>query len=160
ADFAPTPCRVLPPRRSTSEEPVRRQRSQGRRTGQSCPILAARWRLLTWLDPRWGNRLAREMPTPGQNSRRSDRTPHLPQVEAAVLGVRFAAKPRNRWLRYNIVMEDFTDLKRDALAQHLRKEIQGEVRFDHASRKLYSTDASIYQIEPLGVVIPRTVEDL
>jgi FAD/FMN-containing dehydrogenase/Fe-S oxidoreductase len=57
-------------------------------------------------------------------------------------------------------MEDFTDLKRDALAQQLRKEIQGEVRFDHASRKLYSTDASIYQIEPLGVVIPRTVEDL
>src|SRR5438477_10216306 len=57
-------------------------------------------------------------------------------------------------------MEDFTDLKRDALAQHLRKEIQGEVRFDHASRRLYSTDASIYQIEPLGVVIPRTVEDI
>ena len=57
-------------------------------------------------------------------------------------------------------MEDFTDLKRDALAQQLRKEIEGEVRFDHASRKLYSTDASIYQIEPLGVVIPRSVEDL
>jgi FAD/FMN-containing dehydrogenase len=57
-------------------------------------------------------------------------------------------------------MDDFTELKREALARHLRKEIQGEVRFDLASRKLYSTDASIYQIEPLGVVIPRTVADL
>ncbi|MBI4614615.1 MAG: FAD-binding protein [Planctomycetes bacterium] len=40
----------------------------------------------------------------------------------------------------------------------LRREIDGEVRFDRVSRLLYSTDASIYQIEPLGVVIPRTIE--
>src|SRR6266849_1220111 len=57
-------------------------------------------------------------------------------------------------------MTDFTQLKRDALVRHLRRQIQGEVRFDPTSRKLYSTDASIYQIEPLGVVIPRTVEDI
>jgi FAD/FMN-containing dehydrogenase/Fe-S oxidoreductase len=57
-------------------------------------------------------------------------------------------------------MDSFTELKRDALARHLRRHIQGEVRFDRASRALYSTDASIYQIEPLGVVIPKTVEDL
>src|SRR5437588_8666249 len=57
-------------------------------------------------------------------------------------------------------MENFTELKRDTLAQHLRRHIQGEVRFDATSRRLYSTDASIYQIEPLGVVIPRTVEDV
>ncbi|MBY0528299.1 MAG: FAD-binding protein [Gemmataceae bacterium] len=57
-------------------------------------------------------------------------------------------------------MDDFTELKRDALARHLRKHIQGEVRFDAPSRHLYSTDASIYQIEPLGVVIPRSIEDL
>src|SRR5205809_595555 len=63
-------------------------------------------------------------------------------------------------VRYNDSMHDFTELKRDALARHLKKEIQGEIRFDYGSRKLYSTDASIYQIEPLGVVIPRTVEDL
>src|ERR1700694_4741646 len=54
---------------------------------------------------------------------------------------------------------DFTEYKRNSLAQHLRRHIQGEVRFDATSRRLYSTDASIYQIEPLGVVIPRTVED-
>src|ERR1700757_5104816 len=57
-------------------------------------------------------------------------------------------------------MNSFTELQRDHLARHLRKHLTGEVRFDAASRKLYSTDASIYQIEPLGVVIPRTVEDV
>ncbi len=54
----------------------------------------------------------------------------------------------------------FTEQRRIALADHLRKHIAGEVRFDNTSRKLYSTDASIYQIEPLGVVIPRSVEDV
>jgi FAD/FMN-containing dehydrogenase/Fe-S oxidoreductase len=57
-------------------------------------------------------------------------------------------------------MDDFTELKRDALGRHLGKNIAGEVRFDRASRKLYSTDASIYQIEPLGVVIPKSVADI
>jgi FAD/FMN-containing dehydrogenase/Fe-S oxidoreductase len=57
-------------------------------------------------------------------------------------------------------MPDFTDIKRDALARHLRKHIRGEVRFDPTSRRLYSTDASIYQIEPLGIVIPRSAEDV
>src|ERR1700676_3031330 len=57
-------------------------------------------------------------------------------------------------------MTHFTELQRNALAEHLRKHLQGEVRFDVASRRLYSTDASIYQMEPLGVVIPRTAEDV
>src|SRR3989475_1618973 len=43
-----------------------------------------------------------------------------------------------------------------SLAARLRKEMEGEVMFDAASRGRYSTDASIYQIEPLGVVVPRT----
>src|SRR5512146_1113158 len=42
----------------------------------------------------------------------------------------------------------------------LRKHFSGDIRNDPASRLLYSTDASIYQIEPLGVVIPRTQDDL
>src|SRR5438094_9928868 len=57
-------------------------------------------------------------------------------------------------------MTDFVEQKRAALAKHLRGHIAGEVRFDPTSRRLYSTDASIYQIEPLGVVIPRTPEDV
>ena len=46
-----------------------------------------------------------------------------------------------------------------ALASRLKKEIKGEVLFDAATRGRYSTDASIYQIEPIGVVIPQTEED-
>jgi len=46
------------------------------------------------------------------------------------------------------------------LAAHLRREIEGEVWFDPASRGRYSTDASIYQIEPIGVVAPRSAEDI
>jgi FAD/FMN-containing dehydrogenase/Fe-S oxidoreductase len=46
------------------------------------------------------------------------------------------------------------------LVAALKKRISGEVRFDKVSRFLYSTDASIYEIEPLGVVIPRTHEDV
>jgi len=57
-------------------------------------------------------------------------------------------------------MSDSTELKRTVLAQHLRGHIAGEVRFDPTSRRLYSTDASIYQIEPLGVVVPRTTDDI
>ncbi|MFQ5752154.1 MAG: anaerobic glycerol-3-phosphate dehydrogenase subunit C, partial [bacterium] len=46
------------------------------------------------------------------------------------------------------------------IVQELNKRIQGEVRFDKYSRLLYSTDASIYEIEPLGVVIPKSTEDV
>src|SRR5262245_23043522 len=42
----------------------------------------------------------------------------------------------------------------------LGKKFSGEIRTDAASKILYSTDASIYQIEPLGVALPRTQEDL
>ena len=42
----------------------------------------------------------------------------------------------------------------------LSKCFTGDIRNDLASRILYSTDASIYQIEPQGVVIPRTQDDL
>jgi FAD/FMN-containing dehydrogenase len=42
----------------------------------------------------------------------------------------------------------------------LRRCFTGGIRTDLASRILYSTDASMYQIDPLGVVFPRTQEDL
>ena len=40
-----------------------------------------------------------------------------------------------------------------ALRRDLEAQIDGEVRFDKISRALYSTDASVYQIEPAGVVV-------
>ncbi len=48
-----------------------------------------------------------------------------------------------------------TDLEHD-----LRRVVQGEVRFDKMTRLLYSTDASIYQVEPIGVVLPRDTGDV
>src|SRR5580704_14778473 len=45
------------------------------------------------------------------------------------------------------------------VASRLRKEVRGEVLFDAFSRGRYSTDASIYQVMPIGVVVPRTEED-
>ena len=46
------------------------------------------------------------------------------------------------------------------MQRELEKQIEGEVRFDTISRALYSTDASVYQIQPLGVVIPKTRDDI
>lgn len=48
----------------------------------------------------------------------------------------------------------------DTLAIQLKKTIDGEVRFDDGSRALYATDASNYRQVPIGVVIPRTVNDV
>jgi len=47
-----------------------------------------------------------------------------------------------------------------ALYEELRHAIEGEVRFDPYAKALYSTDASIYQIEPIGVVIPKHAGDV
>jgi len=46
------------------------------------------------------------------------------------------------------------------LENALRRVVRGSVRFDAGSRLLYSTDASMYQVEPLGVVIPRHADDV
>ena len=47
-----------------------------------------------------------------------------------------------------------------ALKAELQRVISGEVRFDEISRALYSTDASVYQIKPVGVAIPKTRGDI
>jgi FAD/FMN-containing dehydrogenase/Fe-S oxidoreductase len=48
----------------------------------------------------------------------------------------------------------------DPLAARLAAEVDGEVRFDRIARALYATDSSVYQIEPRGVVVPRTRDAL
>ena len=63
------------------------------------------------------------------------------------------------WVRYyRMVMRNITPGD-SALAARLRREVRGDVLFDAASRGRYSTDASIYQVEPVGVVVPQTEED-
>ncbi len=46
--------------------------------------------------------------------------------------------------------------QRSLLAKRLAKEMRGQVLFDVASRGRYATDASIYQIMPIGVAVPQT----
>src|SRR5882724_5217306 len=46
------------------------------------------------------------------------------------------------------------------LQSALTQKVSGEVRFDRLDRALYSTDASVYQIVPLGVVLPKTRDDV
>ena len=47
-----------------------------------------------------------------------------------------------------------------ALRDALAGAVMGEVRFERLDRALYSTDASVYQIVPLGIVLPKTVDDI
>ena len=47
-----------------------------------------------------------------------------------------------------------------ALAEALRPQVRGEVRFDRGSRALYATDGSNYRQVPIGVVLPRDVDDV
>ena len=47
-----------------------------------------------------------------------------------------------------------------SVKETLRKEIEGDVRFDDITREIYSTDASIYRMLPICVVIPKTVQDV
>src|SRR5208337_2823640 len=46
------------------------------------------------------------------------------------------------------------------LEAELKSHVEGEVRFDAGSRAAYSTDSSNYRQVPIGVVVPRSVEDV
>ena len=52
------------------------------------------------------------------------------------------------------------DVDVNRLQLELRKNVEGEVRFDRGSQVVYSVDASNYQQTPLGVVIPKSYEDV
>ena len=55
---------------------------------------------------------------------------------------------------------DISDAEVGAIAHELRGQIAGEVRMDRYNRLMYSTDASIFQMTPVGVVVPRTADDV
>src|SRR5882724_1489199 len=48
----------------------------------------------------------------------------------------------------------------DALAAELRATVSGEVRFDDGTRALYAVDGSNYRQVPIGVVIPKTIDEV
>ena len=51
-------------------------------------------------------------------------------------------------------------IQADPLEAALVSLVKGQVRFSRHDRLLYSTDASLYQVEPLGVVVPADAEDV
>ncbi|ELY61199.1 FAD-binding and (Fe-S)-binding domain-containing protein [Natronolimnohabitans innermongolicus] len=52
------------------------------------------------------------------------------------------------------------DVERPDLVADLERRVEGDVRFDSYSRQLYATDASIYEVTPIGVVFPRSTADV
>jgi FAD/FMN-containing dehydrogenase/Fe-S oxidoreductase len=60
----------------------------------------------------------------------------------------------------NVIAGSTTRIGDPRLAARLARETQGEVLFRPADRGRYATDASIYQQEPIGVLVPRSVEDV
>ncbi|MGH9141674.1 MAG: FAD-binding and (Fe-S)-binding domain-containing protein, partial [Vicinamibacterales bacterium] len=62
--------------------------------------------------------------------------------------------------RRDIHPRSATPESRDRLATDLRHAISGEVRFDDGSRALYATDGSNYRQPPIGVVIPKQIDDV
>ena len=62
------------------------------------------------------------------------------------------AKINNRLVKKILTYCNDACDNRKAIKAELKKRIEGDIRFDKYSRLLYSTDASIYQIEPIGVV--------
>lgn len=70
-------------------------------------------------------------------------------------------KPAAKTARANVGGQPLTAAANvEALRRDLEAALEGEVRLDRISRVLYSTDASVYQIQPLGVIVPRTSDDL
>jgi len=52
------------------------------------------------------------------------------------------------------------DVERPALVAALQRRVDGEVRFDTYTRQLYATDASAYEVTPVGVVFPTATADV
>src|SRR5438445_12758068 len=61
---------------------------------------------------------------------------------------------RETWRR------DSGNIDAAALENELRRSVKGEVRFDAGSRAMYAVDGSNYRQVPIGVVIPRSIDDV
>lgn len=51
-------------------------------------------------------------------------------------------------------------MKLDRLIKELQENVDGDIHFDTLTKKIYSVDASIYEVEPVGIVIPKSKEAL
>jgi FAD/FMN-containing dehydrogenase/Fe-S oxidoreductase len=71
---------------------------------------------------------------------------------------RFAGTDGPRAIRFG--SHAWTDAARAALEADLARAVEGEVRFDGGSRAMYAAGGSNYRQVPIGVVIPRTTDDI
>ena len=78
----------------------------------------------------------------------------------SVLGQRTGSLCPFNWRETPMQKNPKNRQEHSALADRLRSEIEGEVLFGAADRGRYATDASIYQIMPIGVVVPKTEQDV
>ena len=65
-----------------------------------------------------------------------------------------------RNVEYSVTTEVKDGIDAEKLARELHQQLSGEVRFDAQAKALYATDASNYRQIPIGVVIPRTKDDI
>ncbi|RLM53690.1 FAD-binding oxidoreductase [Halobellus sp. Atlit-31R] len=72
-------------------------------------------------------------------------------------GVATAAPARDARSNYQYVSEE---VERPDLVDALDRRIDGEVRFDTYTRQMYATDASAYEVTPIGVVFPTSTDDV
>src|SRR4051794_37715925 len=68
--------------------------------------------------------------------------------------------PAHADLRFATGMVSTETVNVRGLEQHLRRHVQGEVRFDKGSLAMYANDASNYRQVPVGVVVPKTLDDV
>jgi FAD/FMN-containing dehydrogenase/Fe-S oxidoreductase len=73
---------------------------------------------------------------------------------------RHPAAPIRLNYRMNATVIDSIVPDNSAFAMRLARNIKGTVMFDRANRGRYSTDASIYQMDPIGVIVPETIDDV
>jgi FAD/FMN-containing dehydrogenase/Fe-S oxidoreductase len=68
--------------------------------------------------------------------------------------------PAHGDLRLATGMSSVETINLPGLENHLRRHVQGEVRFDRGSLAMYANDASNYRQVPIGVVVPKTLDDV
>src|SRR5215471_261381 len=98
---------------------------------------------------------ARESNVPAASSRLNVSAGAAGAATAGLAAHASTTAPRTRRRIDSYYNSPVSDLERD-----LRGAVEGDVRFDRYSRLLYSTDASMYQMEPIGVIVPRHAEDV
>ena len=79
----------------------------------------------------------------------------LPVAAAATVTV-----PAHPDTRFAAGMAATETINARGLEQHLRRHVAGEVRFDRASLAMYANDSSNFRQVPIGVVVPRTLDDV